>query len=43
LLVGEKVNIIQHPKPAAITQALMAMVHEGVTAERALEYLSEQG
>ena len=36
-------NIIQHPKPAAITQALMAMVHEGVTAERALEYLSEQG
>jgi DhnA family fructose-bisphosphate aldolase class Ia len=36
-------NIIQHPRPAAITQALMAMVHEGVSAERALEYLSEQG
>lgn len=34
-------NIIQHPRPAAITQALMAMVHEGVTAERALEYLGE--
>jgi len=35
-------NIIQHPRPAAITQALMAMVHEGVSADRALEYLSEQ-
>jgi DhnA family fructose-bisphosphate aldolase class Ia len=34
-------NIIQHPRPAAITQALMAMVHEGVAADRALEYLSE--
>jgi DhnA family fructose-bisphosphate aldolase class Ia len=36
-------NIIQHPRPAAITQALMAMVHEGVSAERALDYLSDQG
>lgn len=36
-------NIIQHPRPAAITQALMAMVHEGVSAQSALAFLSEQG
>jgi class I fructose-bisphosphate aldolase len=34
-------NIIQHSRPAAITQALMAMVHEGVTSSRALDFLSE--
>ncbi len=32
-------NIIQHPKPAAITRALMAVVHEGATAEAALKFL----
>lgn len=34
-------NIIQHPRPMAITRALMAMVHEGVSAEHALAFLSE--
>jgi DhnA family fructose-bisphosphate aldolase class Ia len=29
-------NIIQHPKPAAITAALMAIVHKGITVEEAL-------
>ena len=29
-------NIIAHPRPAAITRALMALVHEGATAESAL-------
>jgi class I fructose-bisphosphate aldolase len=29
-------NIIQHPNPAAITRALMAVVHEGLGAEDAL-------
>ncbi len=29
-------NIIQHPQPAKITRALMAVVHEGMTAEKAL-------
>lgn len=28
-------NVIQHPKPAAITQALMALLHEGLTADAA--------
>jgi len=30
-------NVIQHPNPAAITQALMAVVHDGVTGQEALE------
>jgi DhnA family fructose-bisphosphate aldolase class Ia len=30
-------NIIQHPKPAAITRALMAVVHDGLTAPQALQ------
>jgi fructose-bisphosphate aldolase, class I len=30
-------NIIQHAKPAAITKALMAMVHEGFSADAALK------
>ena len=34
-------NIIQHPKPAAITRALMAIVHDGVTAKDALKLLSQ--
>ena len=29
-------NIVAHPRPAAITRALMALVHEGATAESAL-------
>ena len=29
-------NVIQHAKPAAITKALMAVVHDGVSAEAAL-------
>lgn len=28
-------NIIQHPKPAAITRALMALLHDGLTADAA--------
>ncbi len=34
-------NIIQHPKPAGITRALMAVVHEIVSVERAMEFLGE--
>jgi len=33
-------NIIQHPKPAAITRALMAVVHDQVSAADALRLLS---
>jgi class I fructose-bisphosphate aldolase len=33
-------NIIQHPQPAKITRALMAVVHEGVGAKAALKFLS---
>ena len=32
-------NIIQHPKPAAITRALLAVVHDGVTAAEAQKFL----
>jgi DhnA family fructose-bisphosphate aldolase class Ia len=32
-------NIIQHPKPKAITQALMAMVHEGKKASEVIGML----
>ena len=32
-------NIIQHPKPAAITRALMAVVHDGATPAEALKFL----
>jgi DhnA family fructose-bisphosphate aldolase class Ia len=32
-------NIIQHPHPAKITRALMAVVHDGVSASAALEFL----
>ncbi len=32
-------NIIQHSRPAAITRALMAVVHENVSAEAALKLL----
>jgi DhnA family fructose-bisphosphate aldolase class Ia len=30
-------NIIQHPNPAGITRALMAVVHEGASVEAALD------
>lgn len=33
-------NIIQHPKPAAITQALMAVVHGGASAKDALRFVA---
>ncbi len=33
-------NIIQHDKPAAITRALMAIVHQGLSPEAALELLA---
>ena len=33
-------NIIQHPKPAAITHALMAVVHDGASAAEALKFLA---
>jgi fructose-bisphosphate aldolase, class I len=32
-------NIIQHPRPAAITRALMAIVHDGATPAEALSFL----
>jgi DhnA family fructose-bisphosphate aldolase class Ia len=32
-------NIIQHPKPDAITRALMAVVHDGVSPADALKFL----
>ncbi|MEM1365374.1 MAG: aldolase, partial [Pseudomonadota bacterium] len=32
-------NVIQHEKPAAITRALMAIVHDGATPDAALEHL----
>jgi len=32
-------NIIQHPQPAKMTRALMAVVHEGTSADEALELL----
>ena len=35
-------NIIQHANPKAITQALMAMVHENVSPENALEFLKSE-
>lgn len=32
-------NVIQHERPAAMTRALMAIVHDGIDASRALELL----
>ena len=34
-------NIIQHPAPATITRALMALVHHGVAPDAALALLQE--
>ena len=36
-------NVIQHPDPAGMTRALMAVVHDGATPEAALEHLSPAG
>lgn len=32
-------NVIQHPSPARVTRALMAIVHEGATPQQALQVL----
>jgi DhnA family fructose-bisphosphate aldolase class Ia len=32
-------NVIQHPNPAGMTSALMAIVHKGASAEQALAIL----
>ena len=34
-------NIIQHDKPAAMTKALMAMLHEGADASAAMRIVAE--
>ncbi|HSH96196.1 MAG TPA: aldolase [Roseimicrobium sp.] len=34
-------NIIQHPNPAGMTKALMAIVHDGATAEQAAAFLKQ--
>lgn len=36
-------NIIQHPRPAAITRALLSVLHRGATADEALAGLEETG
>jgi class I fructose-bisphosphate aldolase len=36
-------NVIQHKDPAAMTRALMAVVHDGVTADEALALLRASG
>jgi DhnA family fructose-bisphosphate aldolase class Ia len=36
-------NVIQHPDPAGMTRALMAVVHEGASAEAALELIGAAG
>ena len=36
-------NVIQHRNPTAITRALMAIVHDGATPEKALEILNPAG
>jgi DhnA family fructose-bisphosphate aldolase class Ia len=33
-------NVVQHPKPRAMTQALMAIVHENASLEQALKFLA---
>jgi class I fructose-bisphosphate aldolase len=32
-------NVIQHPNPAGITRAFMAIVHDGATPQSAMKYL----
>ena len=36
-------NVIQHANPAGMTKALMAIVHDGSTAEEARRFLSAKG
>ena len=36
-------NVIQHANPAGMTKALMAIVHDGSTAEEARRFLSAEG
>ena len=36
-------NVIQHANPAGMTRALMAIVHEGATAEEVHGFLSPKG
>jgi DhnA family fructose-bisphosphate aldolase class Ia len=33
-------NVIQHAKPAGMTKALMAIVHDGYTAQKAAQFLA---
>jgi DhnA family fructose-bisphosphate aldolase class Ia len=33
-------NVIQHPNPVGMTRALMAVVHEGATADEALAHVA---
>ena len=33
-------NVVQHANPAAMTRALMSVVHDGATAQQALEMLA---
>ncbi len=35
-------NIIQHPNPVGMTRALMAIVHEGATADQAMGFLKNK-
>jgi DhnA family fructose-bisphosphate aldolase class Ia len=35
-------NIIQHPNPAGMTKALMAIVHDGAKAKEAIELIKQQ-
>ncbi len=32
-------NVIQHPNPGGMTKALMAIVHDGATADQAAPFL----
>jgi DhnA family fructose-bisphosphate aldolase class Ia len=34
-------NVIQHPTPAGMTKALMAVVHDGASASSAAAFLKE--
>jgi DhnA family fructose-bisphosphate aldolase class Ia len=33
--------VIQHPNPKGITRALMAMVHDGATVQKALKLIAK--
>ena len=36
-------NVVQHPNPKRMTEAFMAIVHDGATAEQALALLNGEG